>query len=241
MDSTYNQLIDSIYNRNISANQIKFMLYLLKDAHTDEFNIEDVTLKFELVPAKFLKDARTFQYIPDCFEYRINEKSITFKMFENEYTMLLNKKTNNIVAKKEEESLLDKEINTVFELWASKCDSPRSKLDAKRKTIIKSAISKYGYDIALKAVEGCSKTLWNMGYDFKGEPTGKKYIDLSLIFRDAERVERFTENYNSNSLQEQLDSLTKRVAHVGRERVDVAVQDDWLSQRMAELDNFKNK
>lgn len=239
MNSNYNKLIDFIYNRNISANQIKFMFYLLKDAVNNEFNIEDVTFKFELLPAKFLKDVRNFQYIPNCFEYRVNEKSITFKIFEFEYIMFLNKKNNKILVKKEEDNLLEENIEQVFNLWAKLCDSPRSKLDAKRKTIIKTAINNYGLEIALKAVEGCSKTLWNMGYGFKGEPTDKKYIELSLIFRDAEKVERFTSNSFLPTLEEQLESLKKKGVSTGRERVDVGIQDDWLNQRLNELENIK--
>ena len=53
------------------------------------------------------------------------------------------------------------------------------------------------------AIEGCARSEWHMGKNDRGQ----RYDDLTLIFRDAEKVERFLE-YRNQQPQAQHRSST---------------------------------
>ncbi|MFZ2315993.1 MAG: hypothetical protein WAW86_10120 [Gammaproteobacteria bacterium] len=79
----------------------------------------------------------------------------------------------------------------VFSHWQHVMNHPRAKLDGKRKSKILQALKLgYGVDGLKQAIDGCSKTPYNMG---KSE-SGQKFDDISLILRDAEHIERFINN-----------------------------------------------
>jgi hypothetical protein len=65
---------------------------------------------------------------------------------------------------------------------------PRAKLDSTRRSKIAARL-KDGYTVAeLKAaVDGCAQSVWHMGEN----PSNKKFDDISLICRDASKVESF--------------------------------------------------
>jgi hypothetical protein len=67
-------------------------------------------------------------------------------------------------------------------------------LDAKRKAALTRAI-KIGYttDQLRSAVDGCMKSAWHQG----DNKDGKVYDAITLIFRDAEHIERFI-GYSKN-------------------------------------------
>lgn len=84
------------------------------------------------------------------------------------------------------------EIVALFEYWKATFNKRSSViLDDARKKKLASAIKNYGIDTCQKAIKGCSMSPWNTG----SNPGNKQYTDLTLIFRNADKVERFVEIY----------------------------------------------
>ena len=79
-------------------------------------------------------------------------------------------------------------IVELFEFWKETFNKRASTLldDARRKKI-SVALRNYSMDTCKNAIVGCSLSPWHSGQN----PSNKKYHDLSLIFRNAEKVEYF--------------------------------------------------
>jgi hypothetical protein len=86
----------------------------------------------------------------------------------------------------------------LFNYWQRTMNHPRAILDKKRQRAIEQAL-KQGYTIPelQKAIDGCKKTPFNMGKNDRQQI----YDDITLIFRDAEHIERFMGNINKNETQ----------------------------------------
>ncbi|HBD7468636.1 TPA: hypothetical protein ACUTUG_000734 [Legionella pneumophila] len=82
-------------------------------------------------------------------------------------------------------------VEDIFQHWQDTMDRQKARLDKKRQNIIKSAL-KLGYtpDELKQAIDGCAKTPHNMGKNDRNQT----YNDISLIFRDADHIERFINN-----------------------------------------------
>lgn len=79
----------------------------------------------------------------------------------------------------------------IFSHWQSVMNHPRAKLDKKRESKISQALKLgYGVEELKQAINGCSKTPYNMGKN----DSGQRFDDVSLILRDAEHIERFINN-----------------------------------------------
>ncbi|BCA93797.1 hypothetical protein TUM19329_01580 [Legionella antarctica] len=87
-------------------------------------------------------------------------------------------------------------IQELFIYWQTVMNHPRAIFDAKRQRKVAQAL-KLGYSLEdlKKAIDGCSKTPYNMGQN----NSGQVYDDISLIFRDADHIERFMNNANSTA------------------------------------------
>jgi len=84
----------------------------------------------------------------------------------------------------------------VFDFWKDTLNHPKSKLDDKRKAIIKKSLSiGFTVDDLKQAIVGCSKTPHNMG----GNDNGAIYDGLHIIMKDANQIERFMGNGNTNN------------------------------------------
>jgi len=103
-------------------------------------------------------------------------------------------------------------VERVFVHWQNSMASPRSLLDAKRRAILNRALRTYGLDTTLNAITGCSRSHFHMGRDDQGRPIkGKvKYNDLSLIFREAEKTERFLRIYEDPTANTRQDLREER-------------------------------
>ena len=79
----------------------------------------------------------------------------------------------------------------VFQYWQSVMNHPKTKFDKKRESKINQAL-KLGYSVTdlKKAIDGCAKTPYNMGKN----DSGQLFNYISLIFRDAEHIDRFINN-----------------------------------------------
>ena len=84
----------------------------------------------------------------------------------------------------------DDDVSRVFAFWVEKHFSGKGKaplLTTEREKKIRTALANYGLEMVLAAVDGCSRSGWHMG----DNPSGKKYNDISLILRNAQKVESF--------------------------------------------------
>ncbi len=81
-----------------------------------------------------------------------------------------------------------KTIRKVFDVWiVSTGRTAATRLDAKRKRLIESALQAYPVDDVLDAVCGWEHSAWHRGEN----PSGKQYNDLGLLLRDASKIEEF--------------------------------------------------
>lgn len=81
-------------------------------------------------------------------------------------------------------------ITKIFEYWKQATNSPRSKLDDKRKKLIRDALKLYSPDEIEQAVTGCTLTPHNMGQNDRHE----KYLGLHIILKSADQIDRFISN-----------------------------------------------
>lgn len=79
-------------------------------------------------------------------------------------------------------------VDIVFDHWQSVMGSPRSKLDAKREKVIKSALKAgYSTDDLCKAIDGCALSPFHMGLNDQRT----KYNGIDLILRNADQIDKF--------------------------------------------------
>ncbi|MEN7527004.1 YdaU family protein [Cupriavidus sp. DL-D2] len=79
-------------------------------------------------------------------------------------------------------------VDIVFDHWQSVMGSPRSKLDAKREKVIKSALKAgYSVDDLRKAIDGCALSPFHMGLNDQRT----KYNGIDLILRSADQIDKF--------------------------------------------------
>jgi hypothetical protein len=89
-------------------------------------------------------------------------------------------------------------VVSVFEYWRLVMEKDaRTQLDEKRQKAILRAFLVIGEEGCRQAIDGCKLSDWNMGRDPRSN--GKKWNDLTLIFRDAEHWEGFTERTNRSN------------------------------------------
>lgn len=88
------------------------------------------------------------------------------------------------------------QIVTVFEFWKQVMSKNSNvKLDIARARNIGAAIHDYGVEGCYKAIEGCALSDFHMGRN----ANNTKYNDIELILRDATKIERFIEIYESST------------------------------------------
>ncbi|KTD66721.1 hypothetical protein Lste_2927 [Legionella steelei] len=116
--------------------------------------------------------------------------------------------TSQIAASQVNSSIFVEEI---FQHWQVTMDRPKARLDKKRQNIIKSTL-KSGYTPAelKQAIDGCAKTPYNMGKNDRNQT----YNDISLIFRDADHIERFINNAKEYSTWHGVQSTDDLMAGV---------------------------
>jgi len=79
------------------------------------------------------------------------------------------------------------EVTELFNYWREVTKHPKAKLDKARRQKIVSALKNYSVEDLKKAICGCSMSEFHMGKNDKGQ----SYNDISLIFRNAEKIEKF--------------------------------------------------
>jgi len=86
------------------------------------------------------------------------------------------------------------DIEGLFEFWKQTFNKRSTvRLDDQRCIKIAAALKLYGPDVCRKAILGCARSAWHQGQN----RNNKKYNDLTLIFRNAAKVEYFLDIYES--------------------------------------------
>ena len=88
------------------------------------------------------------------------------------------------------------DISELFNYWKETHQSPRSKLDDKRKKLIKSALGLYSVEDLRLAILGCSYSGFHMGKEPK--TNGKQHNGIDLILRDADHIDSFIKMAETN-------------------------------------------
>lgn len=232
-------IINQLIKEEISVLQLKFFLFLLSNYEfmkSKNFEIK-VTELSELLftnEKSLIKELKLICLKSDIINCLIEEKIIKITI-NNVSFNIINDTRSKLKTKSVERK---KEINEVFLYWQDKCNKKRAILDTKREKIINNAIDNYGIDSVYKAIEGCSKTLWNMGYDKFGNKTQTLYNELSLIFRNIEYVERFISNSELLTIEEQVDNLNNKSKGLvsTRNSIDDS-RNNWKEERLGIFDN----
>lgn len=96
----------------------------------------------------------------------------------------------------------------IFSYWKETMNHSRAKLDKKRSSVIHKALQ-LGYSVVdlKKAISGCAQTPFNMGKNDRHQI----YDDISLIFRDAEHIERFINNYTNPPHENQTNNANSNI------------------------------
>lgn len=102
-------------------------------------------------------------------------------------------------------------VRTIFEYWQKIMKSPRSVLDNKRRTLIKTALKNYTPADICHAIRGCSKSAYHMG----DNPSKTIYDGLNLILRSSEYIEKFIkidENKNAHGNETDAERQARIIA-----------------------------
>jgi hypothetical protein len=86
------------------------------------------------------------------------------------------------------------DVDRVFDHWRKAMNSPRSKMDSKRRARIEWALAEYDFETCVQAIDGCALSDFHMGHDPK--TNGAKHNGIKVIFRDADQVDRFVGIWN---------------------------------------------
>jgi DNA-binding MarR family transcriptional regulator len=120
-----------------------------------------------------------------------------------------------------------KDIVDIFQAWLDSTgrDENRTRLDDKRKAIIKKALALYPAADLVDAVQG-----WKQSAFHRGENQhGKTYNDLGLLLRDAEHIERFRDLQRSASRRG--SKRTARPYDFVRPKPCGKCEDGWMTER----------
>lgn len=100
------------------------------------------------------------------------------------------------------------DVQGLFDFWCETFNkNAKTQLDEAREKKLRAALKRYGFDDCKRAILGCSYSPWHQGQN----PMNKKYHDLTLIFRNADKTEGFIGLYYEHTdaktrLQEWIDS-----------------------------------
>ena len=92
------------------------------------------------------------------------------------------------------------DMQELFDYWKDSFNKRSSTVfDEARRKKIGVALNNYSMEVCKQAIKGCSLSPWHNGQN----PNNKKYTDLSLIFRNADKVEYFLDIYENEAKGEQ--------------------------------------
>lgn len=77
-------------------------------------------------------------------------------------------------------------VSEVFAHWQQATNKPRAKLDSKRRTVIARALGSWSQSEISRCIDGYAKSPFHRGENERG----CEYLELTLMLRDAEHVEK---------------------------------------------------
>lgn len=80
------------------------------------------------------------------------------------------------------------EVERVVDYWRKKCKHPRARMSVDRFWIIEPFLSKDGYDLCIRAIDGAA---FDPFITTRKNGTKKRHDGLELIFRDRGKFEEF--------------------------------------------------
>lgn len=142
-------------------------------------------------------------------------------------------KALEVSGKEGEEKRVGTWIVKVFEHWRRRMNKPKNtKLTPGRRKVIRARLAEgYTTDQLMKAVDACSASEFHMGQNDRKTA----YNDLTLIFRNGEKLEQFlemgaeqdphhTESAEIRSLRIQADAAMRSGDTVGYNRANEAIK-----------------
>ncbi len=133
---------------------------------------------------------------PDVYPIEAPSKDLRSKKKKKEKNKEI-KKEKKKEKKKEiahagEASTQGDSLQDIFEHWKQTMNHPQAIFDSPRRALISKALQ-LGYDKEqlCKAITGCSYTPHNMGHNDRDQ----RFDGLKVIFKDAEQIDRFINNY----------------------------------------------
>lgn len=227
-----------ILGKDIPLYSLKLALYLLSDGKEIE-NIDELCKKMFITKRKLVGEFEKFKPIDGFYAIEKDESNYVVYILNNKYTLESPKKKKGKASDKKAKKLSqrEQEIIELFTLWCEVMGkTTRTNLDAARRRVLNTALDAYGFETCRKAIIGCSKSTWHMGVSERSN--GTQYNSLELIFRNADKLEYFTERYDAPSLEEQIkiENSNKRV------KIEDRMEDnDWLNQRLGAFsENVQN-
>ena len=219
----FEDFVEKIIVADLNTVQLKTILYLASNHDRYDYSIGDVEAAISKSAPIILRELKKIPLIDEFINYTISDDKMYLYVLNRSFRITFNKQLKDS---------LNPEIKEVFEFWQKTLSNKRSKMDSKRVTDIKRGLMTYGKEECIKAIEGCSKTLWNMGVNEKtGEEGGKKFTSLNIIFRSAENVERFLGNSTLPPLKEQIDEIKSNLAGNSQ-----GASGDWMKSRLGLFD-----
>ncbi|MBU2729813.1 hypothetical protein [Acidithiobacillus caldus] len=136
----------------------------------------------------------------------------------NNHGSLGNKHLSSFASPSAQPLPVAEQVRMVFVHWQKTMNCPKAKLDNKRKTRIEWGLKTYDLDSCIAAIDGCARSKWHMGQNDRG----LKYNDITLIFRDSEKFERFLAmNHSENKTENGISNTLSR--WMGKEPIDGVV------------------
>jgi hypothetical protein len=220
--------LDVFLNNSFNVVQLKILLSLYKE---DNKTILDIANTLEFTPKKILNELKKITH--DDIEIGLDEQFIKIEIGNDEFFLEKGKVgATKIITKLDEKENVAQDV---FEFWKTTMINPDGKMKKTRfttyKSVIVNALRDYSAIELKQAILGCSKTLWNMGYDHKGNPTNKRYDSLELILR-PNKIENFLNQKDSPLINDQLATLK------GEEKPNSKNdRQAWLEERMGSIGN----
>jgi hypothetical protein len=131
----------------------------------------------------------------------------------------------------------------LFAYWQRVMDAPRAALDKKREAACLTALGRYGLADCKRAVDGCFASDFHMNRPGSGNTRGKRFNDLALIFRDAEKAEGFIESVRATETRRAAEAAerARSVAEYEAAQAKTWTQPARAAARVATLLNLDVK
>jgi hypothetical protein len=133
------------------------------------------------------KDAAPSRPVPTRTEEEIRNTSSPTREFESNDVQPLALEEPKTGADAPASASAGGVVVELFKHWQRVHAHPQAKLDAKRRRAIERAVKSHGVDVVRAAIDGCAKSAFHKGQNERGAV----YDDLTLILRDASKIESF--------------------------------------------------